>query len=622
MIKMQLFAKKTLFAMIWMIGASLLFSACSDDDDDTPAPTPTTDQTITEIVVESNDYTLLERALLRASGDLATVLSSGAFTVFAPNDAAFTAAGLTESVIDTFDQATLEAILTYHVIGSDITSLSSGDLNTVEGTSLNVNVSSTTVLNGNVNVNTTSITASNGTIYPIDAVLTLPTQDVTGLAIASPDLSTLVSALQAANLVTALQDTTTDFTVLAPTNAAFTELLTQLGAASLNDIPVDLLTQILTYHVIPNAKVFSTDLVDGSTPTTLNGANVTVNLNGGVFFESLNQSEVANPATDANLLATNGVVHVIDKVLLPIADLTLDQVVKLGDDFSTLELAVDAAGLSSLLADTTLDATVFAPDNAAFTATNLDLAALGNLTSAQAAEIIGYHVLPTRQVANDFSADQDFATLAVLTPDSLDIYVSPNNGVFINPNNPGQNIQVTTADLSTKNGVIHVINKVILPPSQQFANSGTIEDAVVTLSDAASPEFTQLRRALAHAGLLGVLTDTLQSYTVFAPTDAAFQNLYTALGVDSVEQVNTATLATILQYHIVGAQAKVYSNNLSDMQTVAMFGGTGDITVNVGNSITLTDGDTSNTDATVASPNVIARNGVIHIIDAVLLPAP
>ena len=112
-------------------------------------------------------------------------------------------------------------------------------------------------------------------------------------------------------------DPTDTYTVLAPTNEAFADLLAALGANGLEDIPLETLTEVLAYHVIPSAAIFSTDLVDGAVVTTLGGAELTVDLTsapGSVIFDGIGSDATV---VIADVEAGDSVVHVIDAVLLP-----------------------------------------------------------------------------------------------------------------------------------------------------------------------------------------------------------------------------------------------------------------------------------------------------------------
>lgn len=139
-------------------------------------------------------------------------------------------------------------------------------------------------------------------------------QDIVALAIATPELSTLVTALQAADLVETLQGDG-PFTVLAPTNDAFAALPEGTLDTLLLPENVDQLTAVLTYHVIAG-DVMSTDLSDGLVVETVQGESLTVSIrNGSVYFVDATGGEAM--VTTADVEASNGVVHIIDSVLLP-----------------------------------------------------------------------------------------------------------------------------------------------------------------------------------------------------------------------------------------------------------------------------------------------------------------
>lgn len=144
-----------------------------------------------------------------------------------------------------------------------------------------------------------------------------PTKNVVEIAQSNSDFSILVQALTRSDLSTnyaTVLSGSGPFTVFAPTNAAFSALLTELGVASLNDIPAATLEAVLKYHVVPG-KVLSSSLSNGQVVSTLNGATFTIGLTGGAKITD-QQARVAN-ITATDLDATNGVVHVIDKVILP-----------------------------------------------------------------------------------------------------------------------------------------------------------------------------------------------------------------------------------------------------------------------------------------------------------------
>lgn len=260
-------------------------------------------------------------------------------------------------------------------------------------------------------------------------------------------------------------------------------------------------------------------------------------------------------------------------------------------NFSTLEAALTKAGLvEALSADGPF--TVFAPTNAAFQAagiTNLD-----DYTAEQLREVLLYHVVNGSVNASDLQDGQEVTTL-----NESDFYVSLNDGVFVNGTT-----EVTTADVEASNGVIHVIDRTLVPPSQD----------IVEIAVAAG--FNRLAEAVTEAGLV----DALQGegpFTVFAPTDAAFDALYERLGVSGPAAIDDDTLVAVLTYHVLGA--RVFSSDLSDGASPTTLQ-TGTVEINLGSNVTVTDKDPVSPDATVTSTDILGTNGVIHVIDQILLP--
>jgi uncharacterized surface protein with fasciclin (FAS1) repeats len=280
---------------------------------------------------------------------------------------------------------------------------------------------------------------------------------VVDVIVNSPDHDTLEAAVIAAELADDLYGPG-PFTVFAPTDAAFASLPDGTIETLLAD-PTGTLAQILLYHVV-GGQALSTDLSDGQTITTLQGQTVEVTINAdGVF---INDAQV----TVADILADNGVVHVIDAVLLPPAPqptTTVVDVIVNSDVHNTLEAAVVAAGLVETLSGTG-PFTVFAPTDDAFAALpagtieTLLADPTGTLT-----DILLYHVVGAEALSTDLTNGQTVTTLQGQT-----VTVTINaEGVFIN------NAQVTIADIVTDNGVIHVIDAVLLP--QQPNSVSTIE---------------------------------------------------------------------------------------------------------------------------------------------------
>jgi uncharacterized surface protein with fasciclin (FAS1) repeats len=303
--------------MLTMV-AAVLFSSCKKDDDDQPRH-----NTIVDIVVSDNNFSLLEAALVRA--ELTGVLAgSGTFTVFAPNNDAFIAAGLdTEAKINAVPVADLKKILLYHVLGqqvpsSAIATASNTPVETLADLDAFVTKNAAGVFINGASVLQADIMASNGVIHVINSVLMPPAGNIVEVAQSNPNFSFLVEAVlrasQGSTNVAQVLSGAGPLTVFAPTNQAF------INAGFANEAAIRaadpaVLTSILTYHVIP-ARVFSSDLTEGAQPATANGATLTITLAGGAKVKGISNTTAAVIAP-ANLVTTNGVIHVIDQVLLP-----------------------------------------------------------------------------------------------------------------------------------------------------------------------------------------------------------------------------------------------------------------------------------------------------------------
>ncbi|TVR41664.1 MAG: fasciclin domain-containing protein, partial [Cryomorphaceae bacterium] len=262
----------------------------------------------------------------------------------------------------------------------------------------------------------------------------------------SPDHQTLTAAINAAGLADALNGDG-PFTVFAPNDAAFGALPPGVVDELLAD-PSGLLTEILLYHVVFGAAVESVQLEDGQMITTMNGGDITVMLFGGVFINET--SEVIQ----ADLIAGNGVVHVVNEVLLPPAPFTVWDVVQESEIHDILEAAVLAAGLDGALSDPDAELTLFAPTDEAFAA--LPDGLIDDLLadpSGLLTDILLYHVVGSVALSTDLSDGQMITTL-----NGADVTVTFDGGnVFIN------DAQVILADIVTDNGVVHVIDAVLVP---------------------------------------------------------------------------------------------------------------------------------------------------------------
>jgi transforming growth factor-beta-induced protein len=280
--------------------------------------------------------------------------------------------------------------------------------------------------------------------------------------------SALVAAADKAGLVPALNASTSSLTVFAPTDAAFGALANTLGfgsaTAMVSALDGPTLAKILQYHVLPTKKLAADLIAGGATQATIynfeNAATtLALNTSAGVKItdEVLTQANV----TTADVPATNGVIHVIDKVLVPPGVLNLVQMAQLNPTFSVLVEAVVAANLA-----TTLDGpgifTVFAPTNAAFTTRlgELTLTKAQLLASPALADILKYHVL-----SGDVRAA---AVVALPKPASVPTLLGSAFTVGTTlaiTDGQARTANLVATDVIASNGVIHVIDAVLQPPA-------------------------------------------------------------------------------------------------------------------------------------------------------------
>ncbi len=309
------------FLPFLMLGlAAFTFASCDDDDDDDLLD-------IVDTAIADARFTTLVDALTRA--DLVSTLQGdGPFTVFAPTNDAFTAflaangfASLDDVPVDLLTNILLNHVVSGKVLSSDLTA---GYISTLatESTTDN-NISALVNLTGGVFINSsevieTDIETTNGVIHVVSSVIGIPS--VVDIALNNSNFSTLVAALTRADLTVDFVGTLSGvgpFTVFAPTNAAFQALLDSDPIwNTINDIPVATLEAVLLYHVVSGANVLSSTLSDGQVITALSGGTFTINITGSAVSITTSSSGTAN-ITAVDVQGGNGVVHVVDAVLIP-----------------------------------------------------------------------------------------------------------------------------------------------------------------------------------------------------------------------------------------------------------------------------------------------------------------
>ena len=473
--------------------------------------------------------------------------------------------------------------------------------------------------------------------FALTETVALP--NIPATAVSTGEHTSLVAALTHANLVGVLSGEG-PYTVFAPTDAAFEEMGLNLSDFDTQE-ENDTLAMILSYHVTMGS-VMSSDLSDGMEVNTLIQEPITVNFYGEGTVVLNGDATV----TSANVETSNGIIHIIDKVLMPPSLTTVTPPV--GEicydmdthtvDLSKTEETCDEMWIPSVDIPTTAAATtihtslvaalekanlttalkgegpftVFAPSDAAFTAAGISL---DDFDADTLANILTYHVVSGKVMSTDLSNGM-MAT--ALNGGTLVFSISEGN-VSVNGAN------VILANVPVSNGVIHVIDKVMIPPAGEICydpvshtvdvtktadtcDKSWIPSVDIPTTAAATTIHTSLVAALEKANL----TTTLKGegpFTVFAPTDEAF----TAAGInlddyDTDEKI--AALADILLMHVVSG--KVMSSDLTDgMEATAL--SSDKLSFMIGDTVSVND-------ATVIIADVPVSNGVIHVIDKVLMP--
>ena len=432
--------------------ATAFVAACGGDS--TPS--------IADVTSTDPRFTTLNQALTN-TGLRSTLQAGGSYTVFAPTDAAFTSLA---SELGTSREALLantsllDAVLRYHVLASSVSRSAvpvgraieplAGGFFKIEASGGGLVV--TDGRNRTSRITQTDISTSNGVIHVVDRVLLPANQNIVQTAQSLPQFSILVEAVLAANLQGALAGTG-PLTVFAPTNDAFAALLAELGVTK-DELLADteLLTRVLTYHVVP-ARVLKADIVPGTPVTTLQGGSFTVGSDLAITDSRARTAGIAG----TDVFTSNGVIHVVDRVILPLPADNIVQVAQSLPQFSILVEAVVAAGLvDALSADGPL--TVFAPTNDAFAALLAELGVTKEALLADTAlltRVLTYHVVPGRVLRADVPVGSPITTLQ---GDTFTVDAS-----LAITDQRSRTAGIVATDVFASNGVIHVLDRVILP---------------------------------------------------------------------------------------------------------------------------------------------------------------
>ncbi len=502
---------------------------------------------------------------------------------------------------------------------------------------------------------------------------------IAGIAAGDPNFSILVQALETADLVDALDMDGDDLTVFAPTNAAFVQLARDLGfggdaadtdavfsfiAGALAELdpendPVPLLTDILLYHVAPGAQTAEEIAEAGAVATLLENTGILAAGGRLIDFEpDLLDPEIVTP----DLPASNGLVQVVDRVLLPL-DVpgndtpSITEIAQTTEGFAILAIALEAAGLDTVLADPNGEFTVFAPTDDAFVALAESFGFAGDPTDSQAVfdaiaaalaglstdgdpipvltDILLYHVTAG---ASTVSALTDLPQVETLLPDSPVIVNDLAVILDADPDRANPEFVPGLTGVQASNGLVQAIDSVLLPFDLEDAEPDTTIAGVVSQGadgfDINSTDFDILLAALEAAGLTEALADPEAELTVFAPIDAAFVSLAEALGQDASSEAAAfdgivaaltdlsgggdpiPLLTSILTYHVVdGAFSRTELATGPDLTTLFGIAPETD-----GAGLADEDRGFADPEFTDLQTDIVTGNGLIHAIDEVLLP--
>ena len=322
---------KNISVVLLALALPFTLMSCDKDDDNMDTTPDTTPMDIVEIATSNSDFDSLVVAL--STADLVSVFqgdNSGPYTVFAPTNDAFVMLlnDLGVNRISDIDKATLNKVLTYHVLDGSVASTDLSDdmvVRTLSGNTFVVNLDGgTPMINSDAstaaNITSVDIEATNGMIHVLDKVIlptmpaNAPTDDIVETAVAA-GFDSLAVALTQTGLLSMFQgDMTGPYTVFAPTNQAFKDLLAALSVSSISEIDNTTLSAVLQYHVV-DGIVASAQLFNNMEIPMLDGNNVMVDRANGAKLKANQTMDVS--ITTADVWSTNGIVHVIDKVMLP-----------------------------------------------------------------------------------------------------------------------------------------------------------------------------------------------------------------------------------------------------------------------------------------------------------------
>merc|ERR1712166_1430329 len=672
----------------------------------TAAPLLSTGKNIVELAVATPDLSTLVTAL-KAGGLVDTLSGKGPFTVFAPTNEAFAKlpAATLAQLLEPANVKELDAVLEYHVVAGVAAfskDLTDGEtIKTVEGQNVTASIyMGNRVFINNGLVTTADVAASNGVIHIIDTVLSMPakpTPTIIQRITSMPELSIFqfayVSALETVENNNehyppsgsdGILDGDGPLTVFAPTNEAFRKLPKGLLDYLLKPENIVELQSLLSYHVVSGAELHTgcnkvsehpgdvaslgrpcgqLDLETNSFVNTLQGQGINVGYHKRCPISGCNETVILSPdnidyrtstlskIVGTDVQASNGIIHLIDNVLIPPAPTrTILQAAELSG-YTTFVTALKAANLTAAL-DGDGPLTVFVPSNEAFAKlpkATLDLL-LDPKNVKELQDILKYHViaggalragcnLVGRPCNDDLEvAGDEMGSIKTLEGKAVTISQVPSSSdhdasividkSYIVPFRSVPGNGVGSLDQIATNGIWHVIDQVLMPT--------TPVDQTLNQLIASKPDLSTFATALKAGRLTGALDGQNGQLTVFAPSNQAFAKLPKATLEHLLDPKNIDELQSILEYHVIG-NTKLFTRctpevrpceegglaleNLSFIFTLQ----SDSVSVDVQNGVVVLGPDEDIIDkgakiSKIVQSNLGASNGIVHVIDKVLIP--
>ncbi len=428
-----------------------------------------------------------------------------------------------------------------------------------------------------------------------------PSNTILDIVINDPNYSSFLTALQQTGVNTTISGSG-NFTVFAPTNAAFD---TFLNGTAIEDIDNTILTQLLLNHII-NTEFFATDFTTGYQKNIATEASSNANID--MYIDTTNGVIINNQSTviAADIDADNGVLHEVDMVInIP----TINTFVTIDPSLNTLESALTDEGnttFTDLLSDTTVDFTLFAPSNNAFT-TFLNGATIADIDNDVLVQVLSNHVIPNIVAVSSALNTSYINTAAVFNGDinaPITMYLNIDNGIVLNGAS-----SVEQTDIVTSNGVMHIVDTVVpLPDVTTFVfadpNLSLLLEAIM-----ADPNIDYI------ATLQTPIGDGTTPFTCFVPTNEAFNNLFSDLNITGISDIPLMDLSTIVELHnIINMNIRADELTAMDGMAFTTFSGI-DITIDATTPAVIgPDGESS----VLLMTDLQTTNGVIHTIDRVL----